>query len=177
MFCLDLNKATLKNMFDHWTKKIQSIRTTTTTNPERNNVYFCSLSVRNSTTASVFHLSMLSVSITSLLSSNSFMIGSAPAAYLISRPGKPFGRSLFTNACTWGYLPNFHPHTMSWAKGYICLAAMSSVSGWQHCWQGSIRESKWNCGNSLHELHWRLDENPRDKHTSAPNSWHQLTTA
>jgi len=126
---------------------------------------------------SVFHLSMPSVSFTSRFSSNSLIIGSDPAAYFTSSPGNWSGLSLLTNAWTWGYLPNFHPHTISWANAYVGFSRCEvSESGWQQLLQVSSSGSRWNCDNSLQELQSRCDdEKPLVRQTSALSSWHHVT--
>jgi len=135
-------------------------------------IYFASLSFRNSSTLSVFHLSMLRTSLTSLFSSWSLRTGSAPRTKFILRLGNFAGLSLRTKACIWGNLPIFQLHTSREAKAYR-LVASSWPSAWQHFRQFCSRDGsdvRLKGFNSSHELQSRLTENPKSLHCSGVNS-------
>lgn len=135
-------------------------------------LYFSSLSLRNSSTLSVFHFSMLRTSLISLFSSWSLRTGSAPRTKSILRLGKLFGLSLRTKACIWGNLPNFQLHTSRVPKAYL-LAVSSCPSAWQHFRQFSSidgSDERLKGFNSSHELQSRLTENPKSLHCSGVSS-------
>lgn len=131
-------------------------------------VYFRSFSFKNSSTLSVFHLSILKTSFTSLFSSWSFKVGSSPRTYFIWRLGKLRGLSLLMKACIWGYLPIFQLHTSRVAKAYFdsSLPSPPPESSIQQFLQSSFRASSLNCFNSSHELQSRFEENPNSLHFS-----------
>lgn len=134
-------------------------------------IYFISLSSRNSSTLSVFHFSILKTSFTSLFSSWSFRMGSAPRTKFILRFGNFAGLSLRTKACIWGNLPNFQLHTSRVPKAYL-LVASSWPSAWQHFRQLCSREDSVRLKgfNSSHELQSKFTENPMSLHCSGVNS-------
>lgn len=111
---------------------------------------------KNSSTLSVFHLSMARVSAVNSSSSSSLITGSAPRTYLIVKPGYLLGRSLLIKACTCGYAPSRHPHTSSIALGYFVVSSLRPSSV-QHFVQSDTKDG----------LTLNFDRSSHDEHNSA----------
>jgi len=134
-------------------------------------LYLLSLDWRKASIVSVSHFSMPKVCCTLWSSSFSLMIGSAPRAYLMLRADPNWrGLSPFTNACTWGYRPNFHPQTASSAYGYVSISVSLEESSWQHPMQPSLSLWRLNLSSSSQELHIKLLVKPIPWHSSR-NCW------
>jgi len=112
---------------------------------------------RNSSTESVFHLSMANVSATDSSSSRSLMMGSAPLTYLMVRPGYLAGRlSDLMNACTCGYAPSRNPHTSRMALEYLTASSSFLPSSVQHRPQSLLRSPRENRPRVSQSEHIRL---------------------
>jgi len=127
---------------------------------------------RNSSTESVFHLSMARVSTTSSSSSSSLMMGSAPLTYLMVRPGYRAGRSLLIKAATCGYAPKRHPHTSRIARSYLVFSSVAlPASLLQHFSQPSDRAARSNWRRSAQAEHRSLAElKPRSRQEAVSSS-------
>jgi len=127
---------------------------------------------KNSSTESVFHLSIARVSATSSSSSRSLITGSAPRTYLMVRPGYLAGRSLLMNAATCGYAPKRHPHTSRIARSYLVFSSVAlPASLVQHLKQSVDRVPRSNCFRSSQLEHSNFAElNPRSRHEAASSS-------
>lgn len=145
-------------------------------NPRSSSSSFKRCVFRNSSTESVFHFSIATVSLTIPSLSRSFMIGSSPRKYLICRLGNLAGRSLLTNACICGYAGNLQVHTSKIARAYFfSFGADSSL--WQHCLQCSTSWSKLKSFSWSQEEHRRFAlMNPREAQSSVVKSLKQFFT-